>query len=115
MSISLGQPCDEGLVLSKGATAPCPESSARWILLATILGSSMAFIDGTVVNVALAKLQANLDATVLQMQWVMEAYSLLLAGFLLLGGSLGVRYGRLRVFFLGVAVFAFACFLYGLA
>ena len=115
MSISLGQPCDEGLVLSKGVTAPCAESSARWILVATILGSSMAFIDGTVVNVALAKLQANLDATVLQVQWVMEAYSLLLAGFLLLGGSLGDRYGRRRLFLLGVAVFALASLWCGLA
>src|SRR6266478_919586 len=115
MSISLGQPCDEGLVLSKGATAPCTESSARWILVATILGSSMAFIDGTVVNVALAKLQANLDATVLQVQWVMEAYSLLLAAFLLLGGSLGDRYGRRRLFLLGVAVFALASLWCGLA
>jgi EmrB/QacA subfamily drug resistance transporter len=115
MSISLGQPCDEGLVVSKGATAPCTEASARWILVATILGSSMAFIDGTVVNVALAKLQANLDATVLQVQWVMEAYSLLLAAFLLLGGSLGDHYGRRRLFLLGVAVFALASLWCGLA
>ena len=115
MSISLGQPCDEGLALSKGVTAPCTESSARWILVATILGSSMAFIDGTVVNVALAKLQANLDATVLQVQWVMEAYSLLLAAFLLLGGSLGDHYGRRRFFLLGVAVFALASLWCGLA
>jgi EmrB/QacA subfamily drug resistance transporter len=115
MSISLGQPCDEGLVLSKGATAPCTEASARWVLVATILGSSMAFIDGTVVNVALAKLQANLGATVLQVQWVMEAYSLLLAAFLLLGGSLGDHYGRRRLFLLGVAVFALASLWCGLA
>ena len=115
MSISLGQPCDEGLVLSKGATAPCTESSTRWVLVATILGSSMAFIDGTVVNVTLAKLQANLDATVLQVQWVMEAYSLLLAAFLLLGGSLGDRYGRRGLFLLGVAVFALASLWCGLA
>src|ERR1700737_274981 len=99
MSISLGQPCDEGLVRSKGATAPCTESSARWILVATILGSSMAFIDGTVVNVALAALQANLGATVLEVQWVMEAYSLLLAAFLLLGGSLGDHSGGPGFFF----------------
>src|SRR3984893_7065209 len=115
MSISLAQPCDEGLVRSKGATAPCRESSARWILLATILGSSMAFIDGTVVNVALAALQANLGATVLQVQWVMEAYSLLLAAFLLLGGSLGDHYGRRRLYLLGVAVFALASLWCGLA
>jgi EmrB/QacA subfamily drug resistance transporter len=115
MSISLGQPCDEGLVLSEGATAPCRESSARWILLATILGSSMAFIDGTVVNVALAALQANLGATVLQVQWVVEAYSLLLAAFLLLGGSLGDHYGRRRVFLIGTILFALASVWCGLA
>src|SRR6266404_7909625 len=115
MSISLGQPCDEGLVLSKGATALCRESSARWILLATILGSSMAFIDGTVVNVALAALQANLGATVLQVQWVVEAYSLLLAAFLLLGGSLGDHYGRRRIFILGVAIFSLASLWCGFA
>ena len=115
MSISLGQPCDEGLVRSKGATAPCRESSARWILLATILGSSMAFIDGTVVNVALAALQANLGATVLQVQWVVEAYSLLLAAFLLLGGSLGDHYGRRRVFLIGTILFALASVWCGLA
>ena len=115
MSISLGQPCDEGLVLSKGATAPCRESSARWILLATILGSSMAFIDGTVVNVALAALQASLGATVLQVQWVVEAYSLLLAAFLLLGGSLGDHYGRRRVFLIGTILFALASVWCGLA
>src|ERR1700730_4357470 len=115
MSISLAQPCDEGLVRSKGATAPCRESSARWILLATILGSSMAFIDGTVVNVALAALQANLGATVLQVQWVIEAYSLLLAAFLLVGGSLGDHYGRRRIFLAGVTLFAFASAWCGLA
>jgi len=115
MSISLAQPCDEGLVRSKGATAPCRESSARWILLATILGSSMAFIDGTVVNVALAALQANLGATVVQVQWVVEAYSLLLAAFLLLGGSLGDYYGRRRVFLIGTILFALASVWCGLA
>src|ERR1700726_4137298 len=106
MSISLGQPCDEGLVRSKGATAPCRECSARWILLATILGSSMAFIDGTVVNVALAALQADFNATVADVQWVVEGYSLLLTSLLLVGGSMGDRYGRRRIFLLGVALFS---------
>src|SRR5260370_42242226 len=114
MSISLRQPCDEGLVLSKGATAPRTEASARWVLVATILGSSMAFIDGTVVNVALAKLQANLCATVLQVQWVMEAYFLLLAALLLLGGSLGDRYRRRGLYLLGVAVLSLPSLLCGL-
>jgi EmrB/QacA subfamily drug resistance transporter len=68
----------------------------------------MAFIDGTVVNVALPALQANLNATIVDVQWVIEGYSLLLAAFLLVGGSLGDHYGRRRVFLIGVALFAFA-------
>ena len=68
----------------------------------------MAFIDSTVVNVALPSLQANLNATIVDVQWVIEAYSLLLAAFLLVGGSLGDYYGRRRVFLIGVALFALA-------
>jgi EmrB/QacA subfamily drug resistance transporter len=68
----------------------------------------MAFIDGTVVNVALPALQASLNATIIDVQWVIEAYSLLLAAFLLVGGSLGDHYGRRRVFLIGVALFALA-------
>src|SRR6195256_898778 len=101
-------PCDEVIIRSGGAAAPCAKSSERWILAATILGSSMAFIDGTVVNVALPALQANLGATVLDVQWVVEAYSLLLTALLLVGGSLGDNYGRRRVFVAGVALFSLA-------
>ncbi len=65
------------------------KKSGSWILAATILGSSMVFIDGTVVNVALPALQSDLDATVIDVQWVVEAYALFLAALLLTGGSLG--------------------------
>ena len=65
----------------------------------------MAFIDGTVVNIALPALQESLRATVVDVQWVIEAYSLLLSALLLLGGSLGDRYGRRRIFATGVALF----------
>jgi EmrB/QacA subfamily drug resistance transporter len=85
------------------------------VLGATILGSSMAFIDGTVVNVALPALQSALNATVTDVQWVIEAYSLLLSALLLVGGSLGDRYGRRRVFIIGVAIFATASAWCGLA
>ena len=85
------------------------------MLVATILASSMAFIDGTVVNVALPALQANLNATIVDVQWVIEAYSLLLAALLLVGGSLGDHYGRRRVFLAGVALFAVASAWCGLA
>ncbi|MEO6815498.1 MAG: MFS transporter [Edaphobacter sp.] len=77
-------------------------------MVATILASSMAFIDGTVVNVALPALQAALNANVTDVQWVVESYALLLASLLLLGGSLGDLYGRRKIFLLGVSVFAVA-------
>jgi MFS family permease len=86
-------PCDEGIILSQKTALPCAENQSRWILAATILASSMAFIDGTVVNVALPALQKNLQATAIGMQWVVEAYSLLLSALLLVGGSLGDHYG----------------------
>src|SRR5438876_734460 len=108
MSGFIREPCDESIIRSHPATAPCSKSSGRWVLAATTLASSMAFIDGTVVNVALPALQTNLNATIVDVQWVIEAYSLLLAAFLLVGGSLGDHYGRRRVFLVGVALFAFA-------
>src|SRR5882724_5672451 len=86
-----------------------------WVLVATILASSMAFIDGTVVNVALPFLQKNLNATVIGVQWVVEAYSLFLSALLLVGGSLGDRYGRRLVFVIGVTLFAIASAGCGLA
>jgi len=102
------EPCDESVIRSRPATTPCPKSRGRWVLAATILASSMAFIDSTVVNVALPALQTSLNATAVDMQWVIEAYSLLLSALLLAGGSLGDHYGRRRVFLIGVALFASA-------
>src|SRR5438477_11760268 len=89
--------------------------AAPWILAATILGSSLAFIDGSVVNLALPALQANLNATVIDAQWVVEAYALLLASLILVGGSLGDIYGRRRIFAAGVVLFAAASVWCGLA
>src|SRR5262249_41052888 len=102
----LRSPCDEALISSKEAGAPCSKARGPWMLAATILGSSMAFIDGTVVNVALPALQASLNATVTDVQWVVEAYALFLASLLLVGGSLGDLYGRRKVFLVGVVLFA---------
>jgi MFS family permease len=100
-------PCDEAAILALHG-APCASSTGRWVLIVAILGSSMAFIDGTVVNVALAALQSSLQATIAQVQWVVESYALLLAALLLTGGSLGDMYGRRRIFSAGVALFAAA-------
>src|SRR6266404_985705 len=108
MTMLIREPCDDGVMRSGRATAQCPKSSGKWILAATIFGSSMAFIDGTVVNVALPALQEDLRATVAGVQWVIESYSLLLAALVLVGGSMGDRYGRRRIFVTGVAVFAAA-------
>src|SRR5215468_8250630 len=80
----------------------------RWVLLATVLGSGVAFLDATVVNVALPTIGQELHATVAQLQWIVNSYTLTLAGLILLGGSLGDRYGRRRVFVLGVIWFAVA-------
>src|SRR3954471_15363416 len=87
----------------------------RWILAATILGSSMVFIDGTVVNVALPAIQADLRATMADVQWVVEVYALFLAALLLTGGSLGDLYGRRATFAAGVALFTGASVWCGLA
>ncbi|HXF78052.1 MAG TPA: MFS transporter [Usitatibacter sp.] len=87
----------------------------RWILTATILGSSMAFVDGTVVNIALAALQSQMGATIAQAQWVVEAYSLFISALMLTGGALGDRFGRRRIFMVGVVLFTAASIACGLA
>jgi EmrB/QacA subfamily drug resistance transporter len=99
-------PCDAGIVGSTKASAPCPIPSRRWVIAATSLGSGMAFLDSTVLNVALPAVQADLGATIQDVQWVYGAYALVLTALLLVGGSLGDHYGRRRVFSLGVALFA---------
>lgn len=108
------RPCDEGVILGPPCRGKRYPHSA-WILAATILGSSMAFIDGTVVNIALPTLQSELGATVAGAQWVVEAYALFLAALLLVGGALGDRYGRKRLFMLGVGLFALASVACGVA
>ena len=120
MANILKPPCDAGII--ECAPAPSPvaspatkRNSGPWILAATILGSSMAFIDGTVVNVALPVLQRDLQATVSDVQWIVEAYSLFLAALILVGGSLGDHYGRRRIFAMGVVIFALASIWCGLS
>jgi EmrB/QacA subfamily drug resistance transporter len=93
---------------------PAPSSPA-WILAATILGSSMAFVDGTVVNVALPALQSSLQATIVDVQWVVEAYGLFLAALLLIGGAMGDAVGRRKIFLIGTVVFTAASIACGLA
>jgi EmrB/QacA subfamily drug resistance transporter len=108
-------PCDQAAIESARGANPCAKSAEPWILAAAILGSSMAFIDSTVVNVALPALQSTLGGTVIDMQWVVEAYGLFLGALILVGGSLGDLFGRRRMFLLGVTVFAIASIGCGLA
>jgi EmrB/QacA subfamily drug resistance transporter len=101
-------PGEEAVMQSQTATVPCGADARTWILIATILGSSMAFIDSTVVNVALPALQARFQATVVDLQWVVESFGLFLAALILIGGSFGDRFGRRLIFVLGVSIFALA-------
>jgi EmrB/QacA subfamily drug resistance transporter len=107
-------PCDEGTILARSCEAPASTGGA-WILATAILGSSMAFIDGTVVNVALPVLQSDLRVTLAGVQWVVESYALFLAALLLIGGSLGDMYGRRKIFVIGVVTFTAASVWCGLS
>src|SRR5690242_14312568 len=91
------------------------DANGTWTLTAAILGSSMAFIDATVVNVALPAMQSALNATIAGVQWIGAAFTLTQAALLLAGGSLGDLYGRRRVFTLGVILFAVASLWCGLS
>jgi EmrB/QacA subfamily drug resistance transporter len=108
-------PCDELAAQSISATVPRVKEARAWLLAATILGSSMAFIDSTVVNVALPALQSSFHATVVDLQWVIESYGVLLAALILVGGSFGDRFGRRLIFIAGVLIFALASAGCGLA
>lgn len=112
--MTIRPPRDERAILAERLAAPT-KGNSNWILAATILGSSMAFVDGTVVNVALPALQTAFHAPVSDVQWVIECYALFLASLLLVGGSLGDRYGRKRIFLYGVLLFTVASMLCGFA
>ncbi|MGH9503603.1 MAG: MFS transporter [Terriglobales bacterium] len=101
-------PCDEAVMRAADAEVHSPAEARVWILIAAILGSSMAFIDSTVVNVALPAIQTSFHATVVDVQWVVESYGLFLGALILVGGSLGDLFGRRLMFVSGVAVFALA-------
>ncbi len=88
MTSVIKSPCDEAVILTGSRAQPCQKDVRPWVLAATILGSSMAMIDGTVVNVALPVMQAQLNAIATQVQWIVESYALFLAALILVGESL---------------------------
>lgn len=109
-------PCDEGVIRAAPCTDPSlPRTRKRMILAATILGSSLAFIDGSVVNVALPAIQRALAADAAAAQWIVNGYMLMLGALVLIGGAMSDRFGRRRVFVIGVVVFTLASVACGLA
>lgn len=119
MISQLKQPCDEAVVHSASesivsASITDKYAAGNWVLATTIIGSSMTFIDGTVINVTLPVLQSKLNASTAQAQWIVESYALTLSALILVGGALGDKYGRRRLFNLGIVVFTVASLLCGL-
>jgi EmrB/QacA subfamily drug resistance transporter len=104
-----------GVTAQAAGSVRLAEPKGRWVLAATVLGSSMVLLDATVVNVALPTIGRDLHTTLAGLQWTVTAYTLTLAGLILLGGSLGDRLGRRRVFVTGVIWFALASALCGLS
>jgi EmrB/QacA subfamily drug resistance transporter len=109
------RPCDEQIIRSSRGTADCTARERRWVLVAAILASTIAYIDESVVNVALPAIAKDLATSVAVIQWVINAYTLCLASFLLAGGAAGDQTGRRRVFVIGIAVFALASLWCGFA
>jgi len=101
-------PCGDGVIQGAELDEVCTPRQRRWVLAAAVVASGMAFIDGTVVNVALPALQQDLGATLVELQWVVESYALLLAALILTGGAAGDRFGRRRVLATGTVIFALA-------
>jgi EmrB/QacA subfamily drug resistance transporter len=103
--VAVFQPCDAGVIKCTRGAAPCKPPSRPWVIAAASLGSGMAFLDSTVMNVALPAVQMNLELSAREVQWVFGAFAVVLAAFLLLGGTLGDHYGRRRIFVVGATIF----------
>ncbi len=106
MTIYAKGPCDEAVIGSTSTAGNCIASAKPWVLAATVLASSIAYIDESVVNVALPAIETDLAASVVVIQWLVNAYTLCLSAFLLTGGAAGDLFGRRRIFVLGIAIFA---------
>jgi EmrB/QacA subfamily drug resistance transporter len=109
------RPCDEAAIRATGAVAGCPERNKAWVLAVTILASTMAYIDESVVNVALPTIEADLTTSAAVVQWLVNAYMLSLTALVLLGGAAGDQFGRRKIFVAGTALFATASLWCGLS
>ncbi|MFZ0987742.1 MAG: MFS transporter, partial [Xanthobacteraceae bacterium] len=115
MVSSRSSPCDEATIRATPVSGDCAAAAKPWVLLVAILGSSISFIDESVVNVALPAIETDLGAPIVVIQWLVNAYTLTLSAFLLLGGAAGDRFGRRRILVAGVAIFAAASVWCGLS
>lgn len=107
-------PCDE-LIIGANPSLECAKQSKKWVLITAILGSSMAFINGSVVNVALPAIQSAFNGSVADIQWIVNGYAIILAALILVGGSLGDIYGRKKIFGIGAFIFLIASVWSGLS
>src|SRR5580700_10873974 len=101
-------PCAAEVIRSTRSLTPCPRRDKTWVLVVAVLGSTMAFVDESVVNVALPKIEADLHTTLASMQWVVNAYTLCMSALLLIGGAAADRFGRRKLFFIGLTTFTLA-------
>ena len=112
---SKAQPCAAEVIRSTRGTSACPKRDKTWVLAAAVLGSTMAFVDESVVNVALPTIEADLGTTLAAMQWVINAYTLCMSALLLIGGAAADRFGRRVLFLIGIVSFTLASIACGFA
>jgi MFS family permease len=115
MFVSRARPCEVATIRSTSTAQIGTVTAKRWVLVATILASSIAYIDESVVNVALPAIETDLATSVVVIQWLVNAYTLCLSAFLLTGGAAGDLYGRRRIFLIGIAIFVAASLWCGLS
>ena len=115
MSSLRTRPCEDAIIQSTSAAVPRVASAKRWVLVATILASSIANIDESVINVALPAIETDLATSIVTIQWLVNAYTLCLSALLLVGGASADQFGRRRFFIIGVSIFAAASLWCGIA
>ena len=115
MSSARTRPCEEEIIQSTSLAENRPADAKPWVLLASILASSVAYIDESIVNVALPAIETDLATSAIVVQWLVNAYTLCLSALLLVGGAAGDQFGRRRFFIVGISIFAVASLWCGLA
>ena len=115
MSSLRARPCEDAIIQSTSAAVPRVASAKPWVLVATILASSIANIDESVINVALPAIETDLATSIVTIQWLVNAYTLCLSALLLVGGASADQFGRRRFFIIGVSIFAAASLWCGIA